>query len=78
MKFSFKSIHLSKLFICLAMVLLAGIYSCNDSDSKTEKEVPPPTSSDTTMKTSDTTMTMKTDTLSDTTGKGGQPTPTGH
>ncbi|MEO6550091.1 MAG: hypothetical protein ABIN94_18960 [Ferruginibacter sp.] len=77
----------SKLLVCMAVVSLVGIYSCNDS-ATTEKEVTPPVTTDTTMNATDTAMRMGTDTgamkmstgtaASDTGGKGGQPTPPGH
>ena len=68
---SIKQNHFLKVLIVAAVLLMAGIYSCNDTSTKEEKKDSVAAQKDTTMKMSDTTKT-------DTTGKGGQPSPGGH
>jgi hypothetical protein len=64
--------HFSKLFIGMTALLFICIYSCNGTSSKDEKK-------DTVAAPMDTTMKMNADTTkTDTTGKGGQPSPGGH
>jgi hypothetical protein len=72
-----KTNQLYKLLFLLAAVIMICVYSCNSSGSTDEKK-------DTTTAAKDTTMKMGTDSTKmdsvkkDTSGKGGQPTPTGH
>jgi hypothetical protein len=62
----------SKLFIGMIILMTVCMFSCTNGTPKEDKK-------DTVAAPADTTMKMKADTIkTDTTGKGGQPTPTGH
>jgi hypothetical protein len=64
--------HFSKLLVGMTVLCMICIYSCNDTSSKDEKK-------DTVAAPKDTSMKMNSDTTkTDTTGRGGQPSPGGH
>lgn len=69
----FKKRNFSKLSIALSFLLVAGIYSCSETAPK-EETTPEPAAVPAAPK--DSMMKMKMDTsITDTSGKGGQPTP---